>query len=303
MPRPFARPSTRAEVDKAGIGAVVFSPAREVGDDPQATYATDVFAGARTTERDRVLAVEWSRTGRDLKELGDMGFLDRFGREMGSIALGFPDRPVSEVMTRIIDLHRRHGRAVLAALTAAVRHHAEEIAADRLAQGSLIAAFARGGTIENMASRPGTVPAPPPPEGADESAAAAEADIFPLQVRLFRFRKRPAVEILNLGTVTGAHVGVVGALRPRHEEDRRAGLARDQCQFVLSGTLAGSLGISKSAIGVQVKRCRDGLATQYLLVTGQDPPRCLLIESEARGYRVDPDARFLASGEGRDDSP
>lgn len=104
------------------------------------------------------------------------------------------------------------------------------------------------------------------------------------------------------GSLFHADPQIVDPLHRRQEEDRRQGRERSECRYFAAGDLARDLAITKQAAAMDVKRVRQALAELYAAVSGVPPREPLLIETgDPRGYRIDPDTRFLASPPARDD--
>jgi|SRR5271165_1162651 len=60
-------------------------------------------------------------------ELRELPFFGRFGGETSRVCSGFPSLKADDIARQVLDLHRRHGQAILDVLNAAVKCNSEEL--------------------------------------------------------------------------------------------------------------------------------------------------------------------------------
>ena len=88
--------------------------------DPAEMYETGVLDGARDSERDRTMAVDWTSHADALGDMDEQWFMRRFTAELTDLIAGFPDRAPWQVFADALALHRRHGKAVRQVLATAL---------------------------------------------------------------------------------------------------------------------------------------------------------------------------------------
>lgn len=269
------------------------------GEDPAEMYGTDVLTGAREKDRSRTMALDWTRHAVRLAQIDEGRFLSSFGQELMRIAKGYPDERKADILRRIFDLHRRHGRLVVGALETAIRQNADRLARHELPEGALV----RLHVADAAAAHPMLAGAPRLNEATPPMAAEAGEDApdlvpnkdRPLEVAFSLENDRPVLSILGLGRIEGAPARTAHELRPELDEDRQLGRARKDHRYVAAGVLATRMQTSKDAVAQQVSRCRKEVAKLHRDVFGEPPTRPLLIENKPRrGYRLDPDIRVVS---------
>ena len=264
--------------------------------DPFDAYETDVLTGPRPKDASRTLALDWTRHALRLADMDERAFRDQFAGELMRIIDGFPDEPGSAALRKALDLHRRHGRAVGDVISAAIATRMGNDGSAALEPTSLLRMLTEESVAgpKLAAPRPRVEPIPEPPARQGRSAGSG---IFPLQVELSPSEMPPRLVAIGLGAVAGAPVKVVRALKPAHDRDRTEGLLREDFRFTATGDIGAALKMSKEAVTKNVERCRDQLAELHLVVEGAPPAEPLLIQNRPqKGYRLDPDCRFVRRG-------
>jgi hypothetical protein len=253
--------------------------------DPGSRYKVDLFLGVREDDEDRTMAHDWTRKARELATmtLGDVAA--RFGAELADVATGYPDRPAGQVMAEAFQMYRRHGIGVDRVAKAALNEMADHILSATVPAGSLLAAILTSGV------RPEPEAVSDVAGSEDEALPDSKHPIFPLRL-VFDPDAGPFLRIKGLSEFRGAHLGLVGRLKPYLEADVDAQRAADDHKWVPPGLL----GDNKAAVRQHAKRCRDGFADEYEVVEGSRPDSHILVHSKGpKGYRLDPEARFVDS--------
>jgi hypothetical protein len=178
-------------------------------------------------------------------------------------------------------MHRRHGVAVRRVVEVALVRHAGNIIDEAVPPTSLLAAITRGGVK----------PPPAPAVLAEEAGVSAEQDaatsIFPLRLS-FDPDAGPRLHIAGLGAFSVAHFDIVDKLRPYHAQGCAASGSTDH-EFVAPGRFG-----NKELVRQHVRRCRSEFSTAYEAVEHRAPDNPILIQNQPRrGYRLDPEARFV----------
>ncbi|MCQ0972270.1 7-cyano-7-deazaguanine synthase, partial [Paracoccus sp. TK19116] len=267
-------------------------------EDPADMYGTDVLTGSREKDRSRTLALDWTRHAVRLAAIDDRMFLSTFGQELTRIASGYPDQGRTQVLRRILDLQRRHGRLVRDALAQAIRDNAEHLVRQELPDGALIRLMVAGDDPVEPAIAPdprATAPAPQQPmENSSDAPDLILHEDRPLEVFFSEEDDRFLISVRGLGRIEGAAARTACMMKPEFDEDRHRGLSREEHRYVPTGTLATRASVSKEVVAQHVRRCRKELAQFHHQLFDRPPARPLLIESEGRrGYRIDPDIRVL----------
>ncbi len=266
-------------------------------EDPAEQYAIDVLFGIRKTDRDRIIAVDWTRHAIGLSELSFAEFANAYIGELTRIVSGYPDIPMIDAARRVHNLHQRQATVVFAVLEQAVAVNAQRLLRHTLPDTSLLRLVVGLGTSLNlpMPITLAVVPISHPAAIAATEVGAAPVP-FPLQVAFFVEGPDHVIQVKHLGSVRGRPAGVAHALRGQFETDRAEGLSRDNHRFVPVGRIkiSGEFATDKAARQL-IKRCRSELGEFYKAIFQCLPPQPLLIENKPqKGYRLDPDCRVIA---------
>ncbi len=228
-------------------------------------------------------------------------FLKKFGADFARIARGHSDEDREGVLAKTIDMHRRHGRAVIKMLGDAIRENSFELAEQAFPSTSLVRTWLGSGDL---------APDEPPQPAASSVGFPIHLNLKeepvdyvpepgdPLRVAFINEGKRHAVVVEGLGRVSGAPARVPHALRAYLEEDRAAGRAPRDCQYVHLETISELSDLGADAPRQYVRRCRKELARNYREIYGRDPNAPLLIQNKmAKGHRLDPTIVIVESPE------
>jgi 7-cyano-7-deazaguanine synthase in queuosine biosynthesis len=250
--------------------------------DPSERYEVELLLGRREDPQDRTMASDWYRHATQrLARMSMEEFAAAFMKEIADIVAACPSQPSGTVVSETFAMHRRHGRSVRSVMARALSDLAGRVLDRSVPPQSLLA------IVLNSASDPErneTSFSPPPKRRFDR-----RTEIFPLRLVAVADGNRPILRILGLGRFKGAHLALVLNLRPHLEEDCAAGLAPEQHRY----TAAGHLGV-KETVWQHARRCRREFAKEYEVVTGSASPPDLVVQGERqRGYRLDPEARFV----------
>lgn len=247
-------------------------------EDPAEAYAVDPLEGPREKAPQREMALGYVRNARAYASISDEEFLASFG-ELQRAARGL-DLPAGAAMERLVNLHRKHGRAVsrvlaqrLAAVAGSRRDPADPDSLVMMAGRDVFA----GGAGEEAAAAVavvGKTDAPPPPVmrtltlGADGRSAM----------------------IAGLGSVKGSSAEVLHRLATDHLLAVGDGLAPEDHPFVPSRRLAADWNISEEGVRRRVLRLRNEIAALPLGAGAAAPDAQEIVESIPwQGYRLAPD--------------
>ena len=103
--------------------------------DPDEAYAVDLMTGPRTTVQDKEMALSYVRNARVFRACTDAQFLGQFGEVAD--ALRHLDVEPKSALSRLVELHRRHGRSVTEVMERALSERRGEATED----GSLLALY------------------------------------------------------------------------------------------------------------------------------------------------------------------
>ena len=233
--------------------------------DPAGGYGTDVLTDPRGADQGKTMAVDWALHAVAMSDMKNEVFLGRFGGEAMRIVDGFPDQASVTTMSKIIDMHRRHGTSVLRVIEDALEPRLGALLRGALPPTSLLAMF--------IAAKSGGLRIPTPGEAPEyETGPPPASDILPLRVLLTGDGFAAQVRIDGLGDLSPAPSRVVAAFVPAHLEDRAAGRAPEDHRFVPGAEAAREIGESKAFVRKNVERCRAELAEYYIAVEDASAP-------------------------------
>lgn len=267
--------------------------------DPGDSYQTDVFAGARTTERSREIAAKWTRHARSVAHVTRSELMSRFGLEVSRVMAGNPDLPSNEVLARIAALQSRHGNAALSAIARALAIHGPSMARGEVPKSALISSLSDDDThVHPVEEKERT--ASKGDGAAVELPSLTPSFSFPLQVVFSQIAKGGStfdrLEVVGLGAVQGLPASVAHGLKITFDKDQADGRSVDDCRYVLAKQIPMTKSMKPSAVTKNIQRCREELEEYYIAVEGDRPSEPILIQSHVpKGYRLDPTIRVVKS--------
>nr|WP_281720920.1 hypothetical protein [Nitrosomonas nitrosa] len=257
--------------------------------EPEDLYETSVLFGERGEGRSRVISVEWARHAMRFAAMDLMAFQERFAGELARIARGNPSMTATEVVRRSLELHRRHGAAVIKALRHAAESHSEALVTGNLDPTSLFRMVVSDANQVPALAELSMGPRPPEPAKMPDLGSVDDDEDGRLRVVMSGEGRGSWIDVIGLGAIHGAPAGPAMALKPQFLADRDAGLQPDEHHYVQAGRLVPDGGPTKQAVFQYVKRCRAVLAECYREKYGAPPDGPLLIQNrKSRGYRLDP---------------
>lgn len=262
----------------------------EAHDFPE-SYATDVLFGERDSVASKTMALEWTRHALRLGDFDEAGFMETFGLELSRILSGLTNLPRQSAFTQVLDMHRRHSRAVRKVLKDVIGDRLDDIVSQRIPPSSLVAMH-----LGQVSGPEASLPADPrsavprsDPIGDPEEVDTVPSPEAPLRVTFVEMDRDQLVIVEGLGRVTGPAARIPHALKPAFEEDRCRGLNPSSHRFLEPTLLPGLNGMSKDLIRQNVRRCRQTLAASFEQLHGVPPKADLLIQGQRpKGYRLDP---------------
>ena len=260
--------------------------------DPQEMYDTDLLTGDRKVGADRTMAESFVRHAQNLTQLSDLDFSSQFGGHVARALSGFQKLTAEQVMRNVIDLHRRHGEAVVSVLGDGFLQHANELAAGSLPDSCILRlvgsapATTRSSPLQDLTVSPSL--AHQEADNRDfrstsEILLALDPDSKELLIRGIPAIRRPA------------SFAVVESLVQAYQEDRATGLAPENCRYVNSTQLTKNLAISDSTLRRRVLRFRSAVADSFQERLGLTLAGDAVIQSAPwEGYRINPEVRVVA---------
>jgi hypothetical protein len=260
--------------------------------DPQEMYDTDLLTGDRRKGADRTMAESFVRHAQGLTQLSDLGFSSRFAGHVGRASSGFQKLTAEQVMRNTIDLHRRHGEAVISVLGDGFLQHAHELATGSLPESCILRLV--GSIPANIRSSPNqdvTVSADLVRQEADSRDFRSTSEIL-----LALDPDREELLIQGIPAIRKpASFAVVESLVQVYQEDRATGRAPENCRYVNSTQLTKNLAISDSTLRRRVLRFRSAVADSFQERLGLTLAGDAVIQSAPwQGYRLNPDVRVVA---------
>jgi hypothetical protein len=106
--------------------------------DPEEMYKVELLTGARERPNDQTMAESYVRTALELCDMDELQFFGRFGGETSRVCSGFSSLKADDTARQVLDLHRRHGQAILDVLNAGVKNNSEELVKRRVPTSSVL---------------------------------------------------------------------------------------------------------------------------------------------------------------------
>ena len=260
--------------------------------DPPNSYGVDLLIGARTSGLAKVMADSFVRHARALTAMNDLDFLGKFGGHLARSAFAFDGISADDVTRRAIDLHRRHGQAVVGVLDAAYRRYSKELADGTLPTDCLLRMVA--GHVPSVKPQPCRAPTRTgiPSERARSS-----------QIMLGLDRERLEVLVAGIPPIRGdGTFALIDQLVHQYVDDQKAQRRPESFRFCLTRKLTGELGVDDATLRRRVTRFRKRIADTFESKHGLSLHQEAVIESRKwRGYQLNPAVRLVAVDELRAD--
>jgi len=154
--------------------------------DAETDYASDVFFGPRKEGYEQNMAIDYTRHALELEQRTESDLVEIFNAEL-SRAVRFQERR-SKAAEQLIDLHKRHGRAITRVLKKMIQDHAELLAKGAINKDCLLALVL--GTNLGISS-PGKLGDRPPLDSHRDSLAVMEGKLDLLLNKFGHLNKRP----------------------------------------------------------------------------------------------------------------
>ena len=260
--------------------------------DPEEMYDTDLLTGARAEGVDLTMAESFVRHAQDLTRLSDLDFTGRFGGHVARALSGFPKLKAEQVMRNTIDLHRRHGEAIVSVLGDGFQQHANELATGSLPESCILRLV--GNTPTNI--RPS--PIQDLTESFDLEQQEADSRNFRSTSEILLALDTDRGELLIRGIPAIRRptlYAVVQRLVRNYEEDRGRGLAPEKYRYESTERLTKSLDIEDTTLRRRILRFRRAVADSFQEHLGLTLAGDAVIQSvKWEGYRINPDVRVIA---------
>lgn len=269
--------------------------------DPANRYEVDLLRGARTSERDQTMAVDYTRHWSRMADVSDAELIGRFGGELTRLTEGFPDRPASDIADRFHNLFQRQGKAVRNVLGQAIAEASHELAAGSLPETCLLrlhVGWPSPSAAEPLPPEPETITplSEPTPQTAPEPHTFSRPSGSPLPLQIELSTNPNKARILDVTDVSGRTVALIRALKAQHDEDLEGGLRREAHAYVHPLELSDMLGLEDPEhVRQLVKRARGTVRSSLEAIgipLGHDEP--LIERQRTLGYRLNPEVRFVS---------
>lgn len=256
--------------------------------DPPERYGVDLLTGPREAGTARAMAEGFVRHARSLGQMNDLQFMARFAGQLARTARAFDGLSADEIIRKAIDLHRRHGQAVLSVLDHGIRRHAWELAEGTLPPDSILRIAGGGSAPKAPSTRARGVEPSAPPKAAQ-----------PSQIVLGLDQARKEVLISGMEPIRGAGAfALVDSLVAQFEDDLRARRSPDRCGYCRTKQLIRQLGIDDTTLRRRVTRFRRKVADEFERRHGLSLSSEAVIESRKwQGYRLNPAIRLVKADE------
>lgn len=240
-------------------------------------YRIDLLTGDRRYE-ELDPAIAYVRFARTIANLAPAQFPAEFPQV--SAALNHvPGVSAGVVLERVLGLHQRHARGVLSVIEDATRRHAGDLAAGRLAPGSLLSLCFTRSRVEAA--------------GADTTASMAEfMDRLSAPTCEFAVDEiRQRICFKGGFVIEGAGYRLMQALVGRHRDAKRR---CEEVPFYWTSDLAMALKVDDTTLRRQVTRLRDEVGSRLAIDLGLVLPRGIIENQRSSGYRLSPELREVS---------
>jgi hypothetical protein len=249
--------------------------------EPADGYAVDLLTGARKLDQEATLASSYVLSAKAFSNMTEAAFSSRYGEIYRALPYLIGSKP--EVVSRLHQLHERHGKAVI------------EVVNERLARGANVEAILSREHTSLLAVLQTPITGAKVKDAVEEaptaSDQAATIEFMPIERPIGFAVDVPRRRVLFKGGVRlkGALFELFNAMRRLFEEDQAANLPQEQCRTLTAGKLADDLALDDGTVRKNVARVRRSLQTQFRVrlreVVGEDD----IIENvPPRGYRLNP---------------
>lgn len=254
--------------------------------DPSTRYETDVISGPRPPEA-AILPVEWTKHFLELSEMGDVGFLARFGTELNRILDAYPLEDRATVFARILALHQRQAKIVVQILRAEIEKNVANLVSRRLPSTCLLVLhLGQFGELQMISQTAVNLNASDIADPDEWVMPSLPGD--PLTLVFSVENGRQIATIPGLCRFKHKIAKIMFVLKTQHQEDTARGLQPDDYRYIHIAH-EGPLKTSKGDVRVLIARGRKQLAEAYRDMHGQSPPSDLLFQTKLRqGYRLNP---------------
>ncbi len=263
--------------------------------DPTEMYRVDLLTGAREIGNERTMAEAYVRSALEFRRVTQEGFLIKFAGEISRGAFAFAGMTPDEVARSAFDLHRRHGNAVHAVLTAGVQGHAAELVSQTLPASCIlrIAVSEHGREFDTNPIEPVIT------DGRARPQPDRRNFQHPSEIRLALDERASHICIRGLLPIKGkANYALIDLLTAQHRKDAAAEHAPANYSYTSAHELAKALSIELPTLRRRVTRFRKAVAVMFEERLGFPLGKDDLIETkEWHGYRINPRVRIIASSE------
>ena len=272
--------------------------------DSSEQYKSDLLADPRDDETDQTMAESYVRTAVDISGMNDIAFFGRYGGEVGRLLDCFPSSSPDEVGRGVYELHQRHAEDVKHVLTEAVAARSKDLVGQCLPASSLLVMSVSQGAVatpitEKAASTSDPWRSDRPTQYSEPPSSAP--DLLQLAVDV----ATGDVIIRDVTRLSGADSKLICVLQAIYREDRDAERAPENHRYLSPEQIANRLGFEDVvAVRQRVSRCRKEAAEAFEVVHRRPlSPGALIQTHKPDGYRLNPQIRFVAIGEIKQEQP
>jgi hypothetical protein len=244
-------------------------------EDPTDAYKIDLLLGEREAGPDREMALAFVRSASKLSQMSDVAFFAHFGES--SRILSFTGEPATTVAGRIIELYRRHAKAVCNVFDDAIKANASKMREGSLRPDCLLSLVVSGG---------GEFLTYAPSSAAPESPSSPGPEI---RISIDETGKRVIFD--EWGDMRGVGAELIMALAAPFRDARENELPPEGYPFLKPSKLIDQLRMgSHEVLRRRVFRCRNAIGKLAKDAGGVIPSVDAVIESvQWHGYRLNPD--------------
>ena len=260
--------------------------------DPEEKYRMKLLVDDREEGDERLLALEYVRSGIVLGQMSDWDFLSRYAGEISRTARHLSGT-TAENTQGIVDLHRRHGASISDVLKRALREHEDAIAGLSLPPNCLLRlVFGPQAILPKLAE---IAPAPEVAVVASSGPPDAAAPM-PLTIEAIALdRANQLVLVDDLPPVAGPTAfALMRELADQHVSDRADGLRHENYTYIDRFDLVTALRIGDYSVRREISRIRakvkDAFRRRFKMTLSHT---ALIDGAYGKGYRLNPKVQVL----------
>lgn len=253
-------------------------------DEPEG-YRVDFLTSPRREGRNRVMAVETVELALSCRDVSEREFLTRFSGPLSLVLQAYPLEEQVAAANNIIDLYRRHGKAVRELLIEATQPNLPGVVDGNLSRDSLLALFLASRLSEFRGVASATLPEKLPEPPATTEPAPRQLD----SIYIALDERRQQIVVRDLTTLSGSAIfQIMKLLVDLSFQDRSQPGVPARYRSFLAREIADHLKLTdEESVRSAIRRARRQLEEAFRELGRSVDPQAI-IQSTGHGYRLNP---------------